>query len=145
MESTLFTPATALIGGVMIGAAAVLLMATAGRIAGISGMVSRVLPPVTDSEAMGRVAFVAGLLFGVPFFQLAVAQPVAHTVTDNTPLVLAAGALVGFGAVLGSGCTSGHGVCGMSRVSPRSIAATLVFMATAAATVFVARHILGGA
>lgn len=140
---TAFTPGTALVGGALIGAAAVLLMATVGRIAGISGITARLLPPCRDGGFAGRLAFVAGLVVAPLVFAAATGHPVAQTVGRAPVLMVLAGLLVGFGAVWGSGCTSGHGVCGLSRLSPRSLVATLAFMATAVATVFVTRHVIG--
>ena len=142
--TTAFTPVASLVGGVLIGLSAAVLMAANGRIAGISGIVGRLLPPYSDDGAAGRVAFVAGLV-AAPLLALAVTgAPVAQTVSDSPPLMIAAGLLVGFGSALGNGCTSGHAVCGLARFSRRSLVATLVFMATAAATVFLVRHGLGG-
>lgn len=131
-------------GGVLIGLAAVILMAVNGRIAGISGIVSRLLPPTAlDSEWIGRGLFVLGLIAG-PLLWGGLAGGVdLWTPEVKTPVLVLAGLLVGFGAVLGSGCTSGHGVCGLARLSPRSLVAVLAFMASAAVTVFVVRHVLG--
>ena len=143
MEPTTFTPVSSLIGGVLIGLAAVLMMATTGRVAGVSGIVSRLLPPYQDGEAPSRAAFVAGLVLAPVLYTTVSGLPVAHSVSSNLPLLAAAGLLVGAGAVVGSGCTSGHGVCGMARLSPRSMASTLMFMATAFVTVFVMRHVVG--
>ena len=139
---TSFTPLSAAIGGALIGLAAVMLMATLGRIAGISGMLSRLLPPYEDSATPMRAAFIAGLI-AAPVIAMLLGQSPAVEVTQNASLLVLAGLLVGFGSVLGSGCTSGHGVCGMARLSPRSVAATLIFMATAIATTYVARHGFG--
>ena len=144
MEPTTFTPVSSLLGGVLIGLAAVLMMATTGRVAGVSGIVSRLLPPYQDDEAPSRAAFVAGLVLAPLLYMVVSGLPVAHVVSSNLPLLAIAGLLVGAGAVVGSGCTSGHGVCGMARLSPRSIASTLMFMATAFVTVFVMRHLVGG-
>lgn len=138
-----FTPLSAAIGGGLIGLAAVLLMATTGRIAGVSGFVSRLLPPFGDGQFLIRLAFVAGLIAAPPLYTLATGHAVAMLVTPNTGLLIVAGLLVGFGSVLGNGCTSGHGVCGIARLSPRSLVATTVFMATGVLTVFVVRHVLG--
>jgi uncharacterized membrane protein YedE/YeeE len=138
-----FTPLSAAIGGGLIGLAAVLLMATTGRIAGVSGFVSRLLPPFGDGQFLIRLAFVAGLIAAPPLYTLATGRTVAMLVTPNTGLLIVAGLLVGFGSVLGNGCTSGHGVCGIARLSRRSLVATAVFMATAVLTVFVVRHVLG--
>ncbi len=141
---TPFTPLASLLGGLLIGAAAVLLMAGQGRIAGISGITSRLLPPYGAGGLGGNMAFVAGLVVA-PFVALwATGVPVAQTVSDHLGLMAVAGGLVGFGSVWGSGCTSGHGVCGLARLSPRSLVATAVFMTVAGLTVFVMRHGLGG-
>lgn len=138
---TEFTPVASLLGGILIGISAVLLMALEGRIAGISGIVSRLLPPYSGGVPP-RLAFVTGLV-AAPFVVMLVSgTPVLQTVSSNVAVMLAAGLLVGFGSVLGSGCTSGHGVCGLARLSGRSLAATATFMATAIATVLVIRHML---
>lgn len=131
-------------GGVLIGLAATLLMVTTGRIAGASGMLSRLLPPYSDDQMPARLAFVLGLLVAVPIYTALTGSAAQIDVTSNATLLVAGGLLVGFGAVLGGGCTSGHGVCGTARLSPRSLIATATFMATAAATVFIARHVVGG-
>lgn len=144
MTPTAFTPWSALGGGALIGFAAVLLMAASGRIAGISGITARLLPPYRDADFLGRLVFVAGLVAAPLVYMGATGHPVAQTV-GNAPLLMTfAGLLVGFGSVWGNGCTSGHGVCGLARLSPRSLVATLTFMATAVATVFVTRHVIGG-
>lgn len=139
-----FTPLASLLGGLLIGLSAVLMMAAQGRIAGISGIVSRLLPPVERSGFAGGLAFVAGLV-AAPLIVVAVTgTPVVQAVSGNLALMVAAGLLVGFGSVWGSGCTSGHGVCGIARLSRRSLVATLVFMTVAGITVFVIRHGTGG-
>ena len=142
---TEFTPFASLLGGGIIGLSAVVLLATQGRIAGISGIVSRILPPSVDKAGLPQgIIFLIGLLLAAPlWFVLTGAAPV-QMVSSNGLLLVIAGLLVGFGAVMGNGCTSGHGVCGISRGSARSIAATMIFMATAFVTVFVLRHVLGG-
>ncbi|MBS3652541.1 YeeE/YedE family protein [Pseudaminobacter sp. 19-2017] len=141
---TEFTPLASLIGGMMIGLSAVLLMLWEGRIAGISGIASRLLPPYRDGAFLSRFGFVIGLV-AAPFAMMALTgHQVEQTVSSNIPLMLGAGLLVGFGSAWGHGCTSGHGVCGLSRLSARSFVATAVFMATAFVTVFFARHVLGG-
>ncbi len=142
---TEFTPFASLLGGGLIGLSAVTLLATHGRIAGISGIVSRVLPPSVDKAGLPQgIIFLIGLLLAAPlWFVLTGAAPV-QIVSSNELLLVIAGLLVGFGSVLGNGCTSGHGVCGISRGSARSIAATITFMATAFVTVFVLRHIVWG-
>jgi uncharacterized membrane protein YedE/YeeE len=142
MAATEFTPIASALGGALIGASAVALMLFNGRIAGISGIAGRLLPPYGTglSEA---VAFLAGLIAAPLLVEGATGQAVAQTITDNVPLLVAGGLLVGFGTIYGGGCTSGHGVCGLSRLSLRSLVATLLFMATAIATVFIARHVIG--
>lgn len=140
---TAFTPWASLIGGAMIGLSVVLLMATEGRIAGISGIASRVLPPF-DRRFASRFSFILGLILA-PFLVAAIeGKPVLQTVSSNYPLMAVAGLLVGFGSVFGGGCTSGHGVCGLSRLSLRSFVATITFMLTAFVTVYIVRHIIGG-
>ena len=141
---TTFTPLASLLGGILIGVAAVALMAFEGRVAGISGIASRLLPPYRDGETLARAAFILGLVLAPVSLTLIAGYPVIQTVSRNLPLMVVAGLLVGFGTVLGNGCTSGHGVCGIARFSARSIVATLVFMAVAFATVFVTRHVVGG-
>jgi uncharacterized protein len=138
-----FTPIPSLIGGLMIGAASVLLMLTTGRIAGVSGFVSRLLPPYLDDQFSARVAFVAGLIVAPPLYSWLTASTVTHAVTDNHLLLIGAGLLVGFGSIYGSGCTSGHGVCGLARRSSRSLVATAVFMLAGIITVYIARHGIG--
>jgi uncharacterized membrane protein YedE/YeeE len=144
MDPTAFTPFSSLFGGVLIGVAAVLMMATTGRIAGVSGFVSRLLPPYEDEELLARLAFVAGLVLAPLLYMAVSGTKVAHVVSSNLPLLAIAGLLVGAGAVVGGGCKSGHGVSGMARLSWRSMAATVTFMATAIVTVFVVRHLAGG-
>lgn len=139
---TEFTPVASLLGGALIGVASVWLLASTGRIAGISGIVSRLLPPPSSGVAVG-IAFVVGLLIAAPLYG-AVLGEVQQSVSPNLLLLGGAGLLVGFGSVLGNGCTSGHGVCGLSRLSGRSLVATLTFMATAFVTVYVIRHLVGG-
>lgn len=145
---TEFTPLASLIGGLLIGLSAVLLMAWKGRIAGISGIASRILPPYSGGRAefkavLSRLGFVLGLVGAPLLYRAVTGQPVLQTVSNNLWLMGIAGLLVGFGAVLGNGCTSGHGVCGLARLSQRSLVATLAFMASGFATVFLMRHIFG--
>jgi uncharacterized membrane protein YedE/YeeE len=129
-------------GGALIGLAAVLLMAALGRIAGIAGIVGGLFGSARGERGW-RLAFVAGLMAG-PFVAAAFSGRLPQISLDAPlPLVVAAGLLVGFGTRLGNGCTSGHGVCGLARGSRRSLAATLTFMATAMAVVFVVRHLIG--
>jgi uncharacterized protein len=140
MTATPFTPVASLIGGGLIGVAAVMLMALTGRIAGVSGITARLLPPYDDDQLAGRLAFVAGL-FAAPLVALVVTGRLpGQTIEASTATLVVAGLLVGFGSVWGNGCTSGHGVCGLSRLSMRALIATITFMATAFATVFVVRH-----
>jgi hypothetical protein len=139
------TPLSALLGGVLIGLAAVAMMALHGRVAGISGIVARLLPPYDDDGLPWRTAFVAGLVLAPLLVWGTVgAVPPVEAVTSHTGVLAVAGLLVGFGAVLGAGCTSGHGVCGLSRFSVRSLVATVTFMTTAGVTVYVVRHVIGG-
>ncbi len=140
---TEFTPLLSLFGGMLIGLAAVIVMACHGRIAGISGIVSRLLPPRIDSAAVPvSIAFIGGLLLAYPLLR-SLGMQAEQTVSGNLPVLVVAGLLVGFGASVGNGCTSGHGVCGISRLSGRSIIATLTFMLTAFVTVYLARHVVG--
>ncbi|MGI9355828.1 MAG: YeeE/YedE family protein [Rhizobiaceae bacterium] len=145
---TEFTPFASAFGGALIGVSAVLLMAFHGRIAGISGISSSVLPPWTErlsgDDLWWRLAFVAGLLAAPLIVQLISGEPIQQTVSSNVALMVVAGLVTGFGSVYGGGCTSGHGVCGVSRQSIRSITATATFIATAFVTVFVTRHLVGG-
>lgn len=141
---TEFTPISSLLGGALIGLAAVLLMAFHGRIAGITGILSGVLPPAVAPDWAWRLAFLIGMVAAPTLYWLITNSPVSIQIEAPRWLLLASGALVGIGVTYGSGCTSGHGVCGMARLSPRSVAATLTFMATTAATVFIVRHVIGG-
>ncbi len=141
-----FTPFEAVAGGCLIGLAAVLLMLAAGRIAGISGIISGLLPDrdMRPDDAGWRLAFVLGLISG-PMLMRLLGWPLPDTsIEASVPVIVVAGFLVGFGARTGSGCTSGHGVCGLARGSRRSLVATVTFMLTAAAVVFVVRHGIGG-
>ncbi|QRM35161.1 YeeE/YedE family protein [Microvirga sp. VF16] len=137
-----FTPVSALVGGLLIGTSAALLLVLNGRIAGISGILAGMLPP-NRGEIGWRTAFLVGLLMA-PLAYRAIGGALPPIVLDAPlGLLAAAGLLVGFGTRLGAGCTSGHGVCGIGRGSPRSIVATLVFMTTAIVTVLLTRHVLG--
>jgi uncharacterized membrane protein YedE/YeeE len=135
-----FTPASALIGGAIIGAAAALFAVLNGRIAGVSGILGGLARPQAG-DISWRIAFVAGLVAAPLAWGLLAALPEIRA-DASVPVLVAAGLLVGVGTRYGGGCTSGHGVCGVSRLSPRSIAATLAFMATGFATVYVARHLI---
>jgi uncharacterized membrane protein YedE/YeeE len=144
MEITQFTPLASTIGGALIGVAAVMLMAFSGRIAGISGILGRLLPPYAGADPGGAVLFVLGLMAAPLLYAAVTGTSFAQTVSGNASLMAVAGLLVGFGTAYGGGCTSGHGVCGLARLSLRSLVANSVFMATAFATVFVMRHVVGG-
>ena len=133
-----FTPASALIGGAIIGVAVALFVVLNGRIAGVSGILGGLARPQAG-DVSWRIAFVAGLV-AAPLALLAALPEIR--VDASFPALVAAGLLVGIGTRYGGGCTSGHGVCGISRASPRSIAATVAFMAAGFATVYVARHLI---
>ena len=140
---TNFTPLSAAIGGALIGLSAAMLMLLLGRIAGVSGILGAALGLGTG-DRMWRLAFIAGLILAP-----VAAAPVGHPapmpeMPASWGVIVAAGLLVGFGARLGGGCTSGHGVCGISRLSVRSIVATCVFMGAAVVVVFLMRHVVGG-
>jgi uncharacterized membrane protein YedE/YeeE len=139
-----FTPLASTAGGALIGLAAALLLLTLGRIAGISGIFGEVIAS-RPGEGLWRLAFVLGLVAGGLAASLALPGAFAIEVERPLGVVALAGLLVGVGTRLGGGCTSGHGVCGLSRLSPRSLVATLTFMTTGGLTVFVVRHLLGGA
>lgn len=139
---TEFTPLSATIGGALIGTAAVLLMAGLGRITGISGILSGILFG-SNNHKLWRVAFIAGLIVAPLLYTLVSGNKPSFTMNAGTIQIIIAGLLVGFGTRLGSGCTSGHGVCGLSRLSPRSLVAVGCFMFFGIATVTVARHLIG--
>ena len=136
-----FTPLASLAGGALIGLAAALFVLLNGRIAGISGVLGGLLVP-TRGDIAWRLAFVLGLV-GAPWVYLQFAPLPVPQIDAGTGTLVLAGLLVGVGTRYGAGCTSGHGVCGLSRLSPRSLVATAAFMAAGFATVFVVRHILG--
>lgn len=137
-----FTPISALAGGALIGLGAAVLLLGNGRIAGISGIVGDLLRSPGDGRSW-RAAFVTGLIVGPLVYQLFVGHVLPVTIEATVSLLIVGGLLVGFGTNLGSGCTSGHGVCGIARLSPRSIVATAVFMAAGGLTVYVSRHVVG--
>jgi uncharacterized membrane protein YedE/YeeE len=139
---TEFEPISALVGGVLIGLAASLLLLTNGRIAGISGILGRTLA-LEFGQHGWRILFLLGLPVGAGLIGI-IQGGLVTDIHASIPTLIVAGLLVGFGTQLGSGCTSGHGVCGISRGSRRSIAATCTFMITAGAVVFLVRHVLGG-
>ncbi len=134
-----FTPLSALAGGVLIGLSAAVLHLGLGRVAGISGIVGSLLVP--GGERGFRVCFILGLLIGAGVLYYGFGQPDAITSQADLPWLIAAGLLVGFGTRLGSGCTSGHGICGLARGSLRSLIATGIFFCVALVTVFILRHL----
>ena len=136
-----FTPVSGFLGGALIGLAAVLLLAANGRIAGVSGIVGGLLARVPGDTAW-RAAFVAGLWLGGLVYWAVRGAPFAVDLEATLAVTIAAGLLVGFGTRMGSGCTSGHGVCGIARFSKRSTVATITFMAAGVATVFFMRHLV---
>jgi uncharacterized membrane protein YedE/YeeE len=136
-----FTPVSGLIGGLLIGLAVALLLLLNGRLSGISSVVGGLLAP-KSSDTSWRVAFVAGLLVGVFAYVLATGDALLLEMQASLPIVVVAGLLVGFGTRLGSGCTSGHGICGIARLSKRSIVATSVFFVVAMLTVFLTDYVL---
>lgn len=138
--TTDFTPIASLLGGAMIGLAALMLMALTGRIAGISGIIGQLFGGAQNDRGW-RIAFTAGLLVA-PLLVLTIGQEITFQVNAGPVALVGAGLLVGIGTQMGSGCTSGHGVCGLSRLSWRSLAATASFMVAGAATVFVLRHLI---
>ncbi len=141
---TEFTPIAALVGGTLIGVSAVLLMLVAGRIMGATGILAGLLMPQSREDAGWRVALLAGMVTG-PLLVLALTgqMPAVDVPVSQTAMILG-GILVGVGVTYGAGCTSGHGVCGMARLSPRSLVATIVFMVCAGVTVYLVRHVFGG-
>jgi hypothetical protein len=136
-----FTPWTALAGGALIGVAAAMFVLLNGRIAGISGIVGGLLSPKKD-DILWRVLFIGGIVLAPALWQLGTRLP-AIQIDASYPLLIVAGLIVGISTRYGSGCTSGHGVCGISRLSPRSIVATLAFMFTGFVTVYIMRHLAG--
>lgn len=141
IDWTHFTPWSSLFGGLLIGIAAAMLLLFNGRIAGISGIVGGLFRPA-GGDSGWRVAFLLGLIGAPLIYALAAPLPAVRIDADMATLVVA-GLLVGIGTRYGSGCTSGHGVCGLSRLSPRSMVATACFMLAGFATVFIVRHLIG--
>jgi uncharacterized membrane protein YedE/YeeE len=139
IDWTSFTPLSAAVGGLMIGAAAVVLLLVNGRIAGISGIIGGLGTP-RPGDWLWRAAFVLGLMAAPWVWRLAGSSRAAR-IDASWPVLIVAGLLVGYGTRLGNGCTSGHGVCGLSNLSPRSLAAVLTFMAVGVLTVFALRHL----
>ena len=144
MIETAFTPFASLAGGVLIGIASTLLMLSLGRVMGATGVLSGLFRPASTDDFLWRAALLAGMVTGPAVVWLFSGRMPAVEVPMSTAALLIGGLIVGVGVTYGSGCTSGHGVCGMARLSPRSIAATLTFMAFTFATVFITRHVIGG-
>ena len=140
---TVFTPWQSLAGGALIGLASTLLMLFLGRIMGATGILAGILAAGPRDDKSWRVALLLGMITAPLAVLMATGQMPAIEVPVSLPMLVAGGVIVGVGVAYGSGCTSGHGVCGMARLSPRSIAATLVFMVTTGLTVFLVRHVLG--
>ena len=136
-----FTPVSALIGGAFIGLSAIIMLAGNGRIAGISGILGGAISSRGD-ERRWRILFLAGLLLATLLYQIVSSSPITIEAQASPELLVIAGLLVGFGTRLGSGCTSGHGICGIARFSKRSFAATVIFMLFGFITVYVTRHLL---
>lgn len=140
---TEFTPYASLLGGLLIGLSAVMLMALLGRVMGATGILAGFIQPVSSSDWSWRAALIAGMVTGPLALLAATGSWPEIAVPVSMPILVASGLVVGIGVTYGAGCTSGHGICGMARLSPRSIVATLCFMAGTAATVFVIRHVIG--
>ena len=130
-----FTPLESFIGGCLIGLAALLLMALKGRVMGISGILSGIVAPTGTGERGWRLMFLGGAILGPVIWQVIVGSPIAWQAVASGPQFYIAAFLVGVGTAIGSGCTSGHGICGLARMSPRSLVAVLAFMVSAIATV----------
>ena len=141
---TEFTPFASLSGGVLIGLSAVMVMALFGRIAGIAGISRGALGMSGAGDRSWRIAFIAGLVAAPLLVSVVSGEAVEQSVPGNLPMMAVAGLLVGLGTALGSGCTSGHGVCGLARLSTRSLVAVLTFMGFGVLTVFALRHVVGG-
>jgi len=141
---TEFTPIASLSGGVLIGIASVLLMAFRGRIFGATGILAGFIMPSHSGDWAWRAALLAGMVSGPLVIWALTGQMPAVDVPVSTAMMVIGGFIVGVGVTFGGGCTSGHGVCGMARLSPRSIVATGIFMLATAVTVYVVRHVIGG-
>ncbi len=140
---TAFTPMASLGGGVLIGIASTLLMLTLGRVFGATGILAGLMKPASGEDFAWRAALLAGMVSGPLVVLGLTGQMPAVQVPVSTAMMIIGGFLVGVGVTYGGGCTSGHGVCGMARLSPRSISATITFMITTGLTVYVLRHVLG--
>ena len=137
-----FTPVSAIIGGAMIGVASSMLLLLSGRLAGISGILAGLLPP-RRGDIDWRILFIGGLLVGTFVYQLFAGEGYEVSFSLGWPAIVLGGLLTGIGTRVGGGCTSGHGVCGIGRLSPRSTVATVTFIVVGGLTVFVARHVVG--
>jgi uncharacterized membrane protein YedE/YeeE len=141
---TEFTPIASLTGGALIGLSAVLVMLVHGRIAGVGGFIGRILPPWTSGGQIWQLSFLLGLMVSPIFIKLTTGLEFAHVVSNDKITMIASGLIVGLGAGIGNGCTSGHGLCGISRLSMRSVIATITFITFGFLTVFIIRHVVGG-
>jgi uncharacterized membrane protein YedE/YeeE len=138
-----FTPISAIIGGGLIGLSSALLLMLSGRLAGVSGILAGLLPPA-KGDAAWRLWFLGGLIVGTGLYRVGMSEGTEALVFEaSLPVIIIGGLLSGMGTRISGGCTSGHGVCGIGRVSPRSIVATLIFIAAGAVVVFINRHVLG--
>lgn len=138
-----FDPVLSFTGGLLIGLASVALMLLLGRIAGISGIAIGILSSNSANDRIWRFAFLGGLILAPLLYQGISGAPVPLEISDNLPALIIGGGLVGFGAILGGGCTSGHGICGIGRFSKRSIVSVIVFMATSIIVYTLSRHVFG--
>lgn len=144
MIETAFTPIASLAGGVLIGIASTLLMLTLGRVMGATGVLAGLFQPASSQDFAWRAALLVGMVSGPALVWLMSGEMPAVEVPISTVALIVGGLIVGVGVTYGSGCTSGHGVCGMARLSPRSIAATVTFMIFTGVTVYLVRHVFGG-
>lgn len=144
MIETAFTPVASLAGGVLIGLAATLLMLFLGRIMGATGILAGLVQPASGQDFAWRAALLAGMISGPVVVLLVTGQMPVVEVPVSLPMLVLGGFIVGLGVTFGSGCTSGHGVCGMARLSLRSVTATVTFMVFTFATVYLIRHVIGG-
>jgi len=137
-----FTPVSALIGGLLIGFSAIILLLFNGRILGVTGITGGILQP-QRKDLLWRVLFLSSVAMAPVLYSMVTAKPILIEVTGSLPTLIIGGFLVGFGACVGSGCTSGHGICGLGRLSRRSLVVTVTFMVTSIVTVYVIRHMAG--
>ncbi|HRD76255.1 MAG TPA: YeeE/YedE family protein [Hyphomicrobiaceae bacterium] len=143
MPATEFTPWQSLFGGALIGTASVLLMLLHGRIAGLTGIVSGLIPPIAMNDWQWRLALLVGMVSAPATYWLVAGRSPAFHATASVITLVIGGLITGIGVHFSSGCTSGHGVCGLARFSRRSLVAVATFMASTAVTVFVVRHLIG--